>query len=297
MKRIIALFLILSTAVCVLISCTEQTEKCEHKGSWVVATESTCTTAGLELLECSICGEQQTRTIPAKGHSWKDANCEEAKVCTECKLVDGEAKGHNYVSSVKKKATCTIDGIELHTCSLCSDSYEEKIDKKGHTNVLQKTGEDICKVCDEKTYSTYSIKALSALYSRLLVPKTATIHSVYAGEYVWEEKDCIAVVIHCTAQVVAGGFNDAEYVILFELESGKMTFDLAGEMKDRMEEYKSWSDNATGQTALDYLEKSMVYRDKWIDVLSLQSNKVLKLEEQDLDLIIQPSKDASGVFK
>ncbi len=40
---------------------------------------------------------------------------------------------HSYTFRVKLEPTCTAQGIRLYTCSLCGDSYEEKISPKGHS--------------------------------------------------------------------------------------------------------------------------------------------------------------------
>lgn len=40
---------------------------------------------------------------------------------------------HSYTFRVKQEPTCTAQGIRLYTCSLCGDTYEEKISPKGHS--------------------------------------------------------------------------------------------------------------------------------------------------------------------
>ncbi len=40
---------------------------------------------------------------------------------------------HSYTFRVKQEPTCTEQGIRLYTCSLCGDTYEEKIGPKGHS--------------------------------------------------------------------------------------------------------------------------------------------------------------------
>ncbi len=40
---------------------------------------------------------------------------------------------HKYTFRTKEEPSCTEAGIRLYTCSLCGDSYEEKISPKGHS--------------------------------------------------------------------------------------------------------------------------------------------------------------------
>lgn len=290
---LLALLILLSTCTTTMSSCSKE---CEHQGEWIVATDVTCTTAGLDLMECRLCGYQQTKTVPAKGHSWLEATCTTAKICSTCNLQEGEALGHSYTSETTKESQCTIDGIETHTCSLCNHTYETIINKKGHTNVLQDSGEDICSVCNAKSFSTYSTLALTALYQRLKAPKTATINYIYAGNYTWEQKKCVVVIISCTAQVTAGGLNEEEFVILFDLKDKKMTFNLQEEMQDKADYYDRLADQSSGYAALNYLDRCTEYLEKVEKILYLRRDKAKKLKIQDISEINDIAKIASGAF-
>ena len=59
-------------------------------GEWSVTKEATCTEAGVESRTCSVCGNVETREIPAKGHT----------------------VGKEWVTT--KKATCTKEGKKVH---------------------------------------------------------------------------------------------------------------------------------------------------------------------------------------
>lgn len=63
---------------------------------WQVRTETTCTEKGEKYRICSSCGEEETKTISATGHTY---------------------------SSVITKATCTKQGYTTYTCKKCGDSY------------------------------------------------------------------------------------------------------------------------------------------------------------------------------
>ena len=61
------------------------------------------------------------------GHKWSDATCTSAKVCSECKEVDGSPLGHDYsvknISAAAKKSkasTCAEKDTYWLTCSRCA---------------------------------------------------------------------------------------------------------------------------------------------------------------------------------
>lgn len=123
------------------------------KGDAVEAKAATCTEAGWqEVGVCEVCGEHYSyptdeNAIPATGHTWsedyvvdKEATCTEAgeksKHCTVCDAKEDvqeiPALGHDFVSKVTKKATCTADGTLTYTCSRCNETKIETIKATGH---------------------------------------------------------------------------------------------------------------------------------------------------------------------
>ena len=66
--------------------------------------EPTCTTAGYTAYHCTVCGEDyKGAQIPALGHSYGSASCNEAAVCSVCGFDnDGAPIGHDWAD-----ATCT----------------------------------------------------------------------------------------------------------------------------------------------------------------------------------------------
>lgn len=78
----------------------EITETTDHSyGKWIVITEATEITEGLEKQYCEFCKAENERTIPKKGHE------------------------HVYVSSVTEP-TCTEKGYTTYTCA-CGDTYTD----------------------------------------------------------------------------------------------------------------------------------------------------------------------------
>lgn len=123
------------------------------KADAVEAKEATCTEAGWkEVGVCEVCGEHYSyptdeNAIPATGHTWsedyvvdKEATCieagEKSKHCTVCDAKEDvqeiPALGHDFVSKVTKKATCTADGTITYTCSRCNETKTETIKATGH---------------------------------------------------------------------------------------------------------------------------------------------------------------------
>ena len=95
-----------------------------------VTTDATCEENGSTVFTCH-CGETYTEVIPAKGHAYESAVT--APTCTEngytthlCHCGDSyvtdevAALGHNY-------ETVEQNGMLIHTCGNCGDSYTESV--------------------------------------------------------------------------------------------------------------------------------------------------------------------------
>ena len=60
-------------------------------------TQPTCTTDGYTTFTCTICGDSYLDgVIIAQGHTWSDATCTTAKMCSVCGATKGEALGHSW---------------------------------------------------------------------------------------------------------------------------------------------------------------------------------------------------------
>ena len=117
-------------------------------GEWTVTKAATCTEAGVSTRTCTVCGEEETLTVPALGHKFgewtetKAATCTEAGVSTRTCTVCGEAKetkdipalGHKFGEWTETKAaTCTEPGVSTRTCTVCGEAKETKdIPALGH---------------------------------------------------------------------------------------------------------------------------------------------------------------------
>ena len=117
-------------------------------GEWTVTKAATCTEAGVSTRTCTVCGVEETLTVPALGHKFgewtvtKAATCTETGVSTRTCIVCGEAKetkdipalGHKFGEwTVTKAATCTETGVSTRTCTVCGEAKETKdIPALGH---------------------------------------------------------------------------------------------------------------------------------------------------------------------
>lgn len=111
----------------------------------------TCTSAGIKLLECSVCGTQKRATIPKTGHQHTlalnktEATCTEmgytgdiiCEDCNEC-IEDGReipALEHDYdEGNIIEQPTYQKDGLKEYTCKRCYDKKQEVIPKLNHTH-------------------------------------------------------------------------------------------------------------------------------------------------------------------
>ena len=117
-------------------------------GEWTVTKAATCTETGVSTRTCTVCGEEETLTVPALGHKFgewtetKAATCTEPGVSTRTCTVCGEAKetkdipalGHKFGEWTETKAaTCTEPGVSTRTCTVCGEAKETKdIPALGH---------------------------------------------------------------------------------------------------------------------------------------------------------------------
>ena len=98
----IALASVISVVAIIAISGNKNDNSCNHNESeWVIIEKSTCTHNGIKTLNCDKCGGK-TEVIPATGHKWEPATCEQAKKCSYCLEEQGNPLGHDYDSKILK---------------------------------------------------------------------------------------------------------------------------------------------------------------------------------------------------
>ncbi|MBQ3547156.1 MAG: leucine-rich repeat protein, partial [Clostridia bacterium] len=127
-------------------------------------------------------------------HEYDNACDAECNLCSEIR----EVAGHNY-TSVTTDATCTENGKIVYTCTVCGDSYEEVIDAKGHTEVIDAavdatctttglTEGKHCSVCGTVIVAQQEVPALGHSYGDWVVDVAATTNK--AGSKHRECSEC-----------------------------------------------------------------------------------------------------------
>ena len=158
-------------------------------GEWAVTKAATCTEAGVSTRTCTVCGAEETLTVPALGHKFgewtvtKAATCTETGVSTRTCTVCGEAKETKDIPALGHKAgtvyamdkdshwlTCTVCGVtltkETHTyvqgvqcvCGLMktSDSTVKKVEVKADVSSIVADNEKLN--TPEKVKSTLQLE-------------------------------------------------------------------------------------------------------------------------------------------
>lgn len=158
-------------------------------GEWTVTKAATCTEAGVSTRTCTVCGAEETLTVPALGHKFgewtvtKAATCTETGVSTRTCTVCGEAKETKDIPALGHKAgtvyamdkdshwlTCTVCGVvltkESHTyvqgvqcvCGLMktNDSTVKKVEVKADVSSIVADNEKLN--TPEKVKSTLQLE-------------------------------------------------------------------------------------------------------------------------------------------
>lgn len=126
-----------------------------------VSKKPTCTETGIQLSVCEVCGDSVEEPIDMVPHTNKEsvvlqptctATGTKQTKCTVCgkeaNRVSIPALGHNHVKSVQTAVTCIADGVDLYSCSRCSDKYTKPVTSTGHSwNPATCTKPKTCKTC------------------------------------------------------------------------------------------------------------------------------------------------------
>ena len=153
-------------------------------GEWKTAKAATCTETGTQTRTCSVCGEVETQTIKALGHTVV-VDKAVAATCTKTGLTEGKhcsvcntvIKAQEVVPAtgkhsfgdwkITKAATCTAEGTQTRTCSVCGKVETATIAKVAHkyvdtvvkpTYTAQGYTLHKCSVCGASSKDTYTAK-------------------------------------------------------------------------------------------------------------------------------------------
>lgn len=205
MKKLALLLAIVSmlcVAIFVFTSCG-----CEHNYVVKSTQESTCSTLGSTVYQCTLCNGTKTQKNSAYGeHAYTQstvkATCLEGgyvlNSCINCpntfRSNQTETAEHNYSAKYTKEATCTSTGYVDYECTVCKDTYTESLDMLDHDYEIASEKKATCTSDGYVNYEcslcndTYTETTTSGGHNYTKTTKSATCLS-YAST-VYQCKDC-----------------------------------------------------------------------------------------------------------
>lgn len=164
----------------------------DHSYNIISTTPATCTTDGVQILDCSVCGADSSITLSKYGHDYVATTT--APTCTEqgytthdCSRCDSvyvdsyvDALGHSVPEddwTTTEQASCTKEGTQEGVCGVCTETVTRPVEKVPHncewqitsfgtiTNngkIENGTKSYVCTVCGETT-ETQSFEFIKVL--------------------------------------------------------------------------------------------------------------------------------------
>jgi uncharacterized repeat protein (TIGR02543 family) len=182
----------------------ESVPKKEHSwNSGEIIREATCTKDGIKKITCTVCKETKIEIITQKVHTIvRDeaipATCKETgktagSHCSVCNTVIQAQEiiaktEHSWdAGTIVEEASCTEEGIEKITCTVCGESKTEKVAPAGHIVVKDEAIEATCTTTG-KTEGSHCDVCNEVLQEQKVIPKKG--HTVVKDEAV--EATCTA---------------------------------------------------------------------------------------------------------
>ena len=172
-------------------SCGEKSGLAGHTyGDWTVTKEPTETATGERYHTCTVCGYNETNTIPTLDHvhvfgtEWKSDGTNHWHECSCGEK--SETATHNFGSRIlTKPETCTSEGEMECVCEICGYKKTEIIEKLPHSPVfvsgtaatclLPGTADGSkCSVCGTILVAQETVPALGHDYAETVVPPSKT---------------------------------------------------------------------------------------------------------------------------
>ena len=205
-------------------------------------------------------------------------SCDTSNVCNH--------SGCEWVASIP--VTCTEGGEEVFACS-CGYRRTRNVAALGHSYETDETGIDTCSTCGERSYFTYSTKAVAKLYEKQLL-SNSTIDRIKAGPAEWENTPCILVAIKLS--------NKSNYTsVFFNVETGEMvSFDPQSDLEAQISTDNSLYDLCAEDHEL--YEKAVPGDTYAALTIRLTQNKVkltklkLLIAESNEDVVVQDNMDS-----
>ena len=178
--------------------------KKEHSwNSGEIIREATCTKDGIKKITCTVCKETKIEIITQKVHTIvrdeaipatsKETGKTAGSHCSVCNTVIQAQETipkteHSWdAGTIVEEASCTEEGIEKITCTVCGESKTEKVAPAGHIVVKDEAIEATCTTTG-KTEGSHCDVCNEVLQEQKVIPKKG--HTVVKDEAV--EATCTA---------------------------------------------------------------------------------------------------------
>ena len=224
----------------------QQTEIAALGHDWdegVVTKEPTCTEDGTKLYTCQRCGETNTETIPATGHSyeesWNSDGENHWRVCQVCGA-RGEEAAHSWKWVVDQEPNGTQAGKQHQECTVCGARGEEETiltatvpdvgdGKEYRVQVVDSQPEET--VENTLTQAAETKLPANAVNSKTFFYEIDLQHRESGGE--WQNADAAGMQITVTLPYPAGtNGTDYDFIVTHLMENGKVEHPAAVETVD-----------------------------------------------------------------
>jgi len=154
-------------------------DPCKHKYEEYpqACKEATCTSTGLKVERCKMCGDLKYTVLKALGHKYKSG------VCERCGEEDPSVQhSHNYQEVSRVEATCLTDGLVTSYCAGCKGYKYEVLNRLGHNfvdSVCTRCGYELHNECTHN-YERYDLACVqpSCLSDGLLAEKCTKCNQI-----------------------------------------------------------------------------------------------------------------------
>ena len=224
----------------------QQTEIAALGHDWdesVVTKEPTCTEDGTKLYTCQRCGETNTETIPATGHSyeesWNSDGENHWRVCQVCGA-RGEEAAHSWKWVVDQEPSGTQAGKQHQECTVCGARGEEETiltatvpdvgdGKEYRVQVVDSQPEET--VENTMTQAAETKLPANAVNSKTFFYEIDLQHREPEGE--WQDAEAKGLQITVTLPYPAGtNGTDYDFIVTHLMENDKVEHPAAVETVD-----------------------------------------------------------------
>ena len=150
---------------------------------------------------CKVCGSTKGEPV----HDYADATCTDPMICKKCGAQGGNSLGHK-LNTVVTDATCTADGAERTSCSVCGEVIDNVvIPKIEHAELSFIYNNDATATVDGTL--TAACPCCDYAVTKKLAGSAALIREAFAGKKISGLGDSISTYLDITSGVAADTTN------------------------------------------------------------------------------------------